>query len=367
MATAIELALQRAVEKKAATHAAPPALRTVVEDWSRDDTVHTDPPLPPAPAPQPEKEIQPVTAFDTTAPEPMPPTGTAPPMQSQFILCDPAEVGVTQACFFAVRDNPGALRAELVEALIARGYKRGSVSSLLGTMSGRGIVKVDKDGRIWPLRKRFKPLSGPEVLKRQQEERRKAEKKRNGMSRQEAGRIGGLASGRARGSKNGFVLPPPPGPVPGGKLSPSGALVPDIGRPLTKEESGRLANLVRWNSWDKIAALYGRTFADAKRDQFIARHGKDYVPTLNSRPVQRKAKGVDIDAAHKKAHVVETFPNPAPIPPSAYVKPLDEAARRPDPTARDVLRNLSAAEVIDALSIGQALEVYERLHQYFKR
>lgn len=85
-------------------------------------------------------------------------------MQSQAINQFPQQPytvtnNVSRVTFEYVRDNPGQRNGEICSALEAKGYKRGSVSSLLGQMAMAGLIRRDADRKIWAAKPEYEPFS----------------------------------------------------------------------------------------------------------------------------------------------------------------------------------------------------------------
>jgi hypothetical protein len=99
-------------------------IKEVVDAWSDDE---------PTPQPQPETPPNTATQFKTT-------------------------VGVSQASFNYIRDNPYLTTMQAVDELEKKGFKRGSTISLLSQMVRQGLMSKDKDGKLTALVKEFRPL-----------------------------------------------------------------------------------------------------------------------------------------------------------------------------------------------------------------
>lgn len=70
----------------------------------------------------------------------------------------------SKASFEYVRANPGVRRARAIDALIACGYKRSSVSTLLTQMAHQGMIRSD-DGILTALIPEYTPLK-PQLFKK---------------------------------------------------------------------------------------------------------------------------------------------------------------------------------------------------------
>jgi len=67
-------------------------------------------------------------------------------------------VGVSQASFNYIRDNPYMTTMQAADELEKKGFKRGSTISLLSQMVRQGMMSKDKDGKLTALVKEFRPL-----------------------------------------------------------------------------------------------------------------------------------------------------------------------------------------------------------------
>ena len=67
-------------------------------------------------------------------------------------------VGVSEAVFNYVRDNPGKSRTEIIKTLVSQGFKESSVSSLIGQYLRMDYVFKDSDGKYRTAFKDYKPL-----------------------------------------------------------------------------------------------------------------------------------------------------------------------------------------------------------------
>lgn len=76
-----------------------------------------------------------------------------------------ATVGVSQAAFSYVRDNPYTTTAQAVSALEQQGFKKTSLSSLYTQMVRQGQLSKDKDGRLTALIPEYRPLKAVATLR----------------------------------------------------------------------------------------------------------------------------------------------------------------------------------------------------------
>ena len=66
---------------------------------------------------------------------------------------------VSRVTFDYVRDNPGSRCGEVCDALAAQGFKRTSVSSLLGQMVLAKLLRRDDDRKYWAAKPEYEPFS----------------------------------------------------------------------------------------------------------------------------------------------------------------------------------------------------------------
>jgi predicted SPOUT superfamily RNA methylase MTH1 len=108
-------------------------------------------------------------ALNEWEPEPMPETT---PTKPYFTVTN----NVTRVTFEYVRDNPGKTRIEVAKALEKRGYKTGSVSSLLGQMVKQGMMR-ESAHLLYVTINEYTPIKGSKALKamaaKPQEQQRK--------------------------------------------------------------------------------------------------------------------------------------------------------------------------------------------------
>ena len=64
---------------------------------------------------------------------------------------------VTRATFDYVKNNPGNTRTQIVAALAAQGFKKGSTGSLLGQMSKQGLLR-EANGTMFAAKDEYTPL-----------------------------------------------------------------------------------------------------------------------------------------------------------------------------------------------------------------
>ena len=76
-----------------------------------------------------------------------------------------ATVGVSQAAFSYVKDNPYTTTAQAVSALEQQGFKKTSLSSLYTQMVRQGQLSKDKDGRLTALIPEYRPLKASATLR----------------------------------------------------------------------------------------------------------------------------------------------------------------------------------------------------------
>lgn len=71
---------------------------------------------------------------------------------------------VSQETFNYIRDNAGCSRKEAVEALMKKGHKKSSVSSLIGQMLRQGHIWRDSSKLLRPNAKEYTPLKSARTL-----------------------------------------------------------------------------------------------------------------------------------------------------------------------------------------------------------
>ena len=87
-------------------------------------------------------------------------------------------VGVSQASFNYIRDNPYLTTMQAVDDLERKGFKRGSTISLLSQMVRQGLMSKDKDGKLTALVKEFRPLKSTNHMAKISKLLKKAEAKK---------------------------------------------------------------------------------------------------------------------------------------------------------------------------------------------
>ena len=76
-----------------------------------------------------------------------------------------ATVGVSQAAFDYVKDNPYTTTMQAVAALEKQGFKRTSLTSLYTQMVRQGQLSKDKDGKLTALIPEYRPLKASATLR----------------------------------------------------------------------------------------------------------------------------------------------------------------------------------------------------------
>jgi hypothetical protein len=76
-----------------------------------------------------------------------------------------ATVGVSQASFNYVRDNPYTTAAQATAALAKQGFKKTSLTSLYTQMIRQGHLSRDKDGKLTALIPEFRPLKATATIR----------------------------------------------------------------------------------------------------------------------------------------------------------------------------------------------------------
>lgn len=67
-------------------------------------------------------------------------------------------IGVSEATFSIVRDQPGLPKKEYIQLLERKGFKKASTSSILSQMIKQGHVWVDSSGFLRPNRTEYAPI-----------------------------------------------------------------------------------------------------------------------------------------------------------------------------------------------------------------
>ena len=70
-------------------------------------------------------------------------------------------VGVSRAVFDHVKNNPGQSRPAVLGALLAKGYKKGSVDSLLTQYVRGGVFAQNDQGHLWTLVQEYAAVPSP--------------------------------------------------------------------------------------------------------------------------------------------------------------------------------------------------------------
>jgi hypothetical protein len=106
--------------------------------------------------------------------EPAPAPKPAPtPAKAYFTVTN----NVCRVTFEYVRDNPGKTRVEVAKTLEARGYKSGSVSSLLGQMLKQGMMR-ESAHLLYVTTNEYAPLKSSKALKVAQEKAQQTTRKK---------------------------------------------------------------------------------------------------------------------------------------------------------------------------------------------
>lgn len=143
METAMEIALRQALVRKGDIKP-DSKLNHVVGEWSADDHDHVDPPLS---NPVSENAMAFASPPTTSAPASHHASGSASSVVSRPGEGPSQVPNVTRLIWQFIKDNPGMVRMDVVEAMVQRGVNRGSASSLIGQMVLQGRVKMIIPGR----------------------------------------------------------------------------------------------------------------------------------------------------------------------------------------------------------------------------
>ncbi len=125
------------------------ALKSTINEWADDDK----------PVTQTQTQTQTKTETQTkekAMPNPNPTVNFAhiTPSKVRFV----PTVGVSEAVFNHVRDNPGKSRDEITKALLAKGFKKSSVQSLVGQFLRSDYFIKDANDKIHTAIPAYKPL-----------------------------------------------------------------------------------------------------------------------------------------------------------------------------------------------------------------
>ena len=108
------------------------ALSAVLDEWTKDDQ-----------QPQPKEKATMPTNFAKT-----------PDNKVRFVPTN----NVSRETFDFVLKHPGTTRARAIDAMVARGFKKGSVSSLVGQYIRCNFFSLTEDGKLYCLLKEYKSL-----------------------------------------------------------------------------------------------------------------------------------------------------------------------------------------------------------------
>jgi hypothetical protein len=309
----------------------------------------TAPPAPapesPAPDPTPNPHNTETEQMELSLPsgeEPMDhaitkedPQRPSPTHAGKYRIANPKEIGVTEASFLAVRDNPGELRRDLIKALAAAGYNYSSLSAIFAHLVRAKVVRADRDGHLFAKRRHFPRGGLPQRDTLPSAKQKKARGQRK-MSKSEVGRLGGLArAARAAGAR-----------VAQADMREGAVPRRVTGHVLTKAEAGRYANYVRWGA-KRDPNFVKPTVEEFKR--MLMKNGG--VTPKPGQPVVKPGRKRDLDQAHRRATTTKG---------NSSSRTLDTERGRTDPTPR------SMDDLLDTMSVTQARRLFERLKHYFK-
>ena len=116
---------------------------------------------------------------------------------------------LNRAAFQEIKDNPDT-RKKVTDRLIARGYKLGSVSAVIGHMLRQGVAQLDDEGVLHVTTAEYVPLKSSKTL---QNMRKKAAAKQImvDVRKREVRPVSASSSGKAAGIT---ALSPAPAPAP---------------------------------------------------------------------------------------------------------------------------------------------------------
>lgn len=78
-------------------------------------------------------------------------------------------IGVSEATFNIVRDQPGNKKAEYIRQLEIKGFKKASTSSILSQMVKQGMLWVDSSGLMRPNQAEYTPVKAASAYKKAKE------------------------------------------------------------------------------------------------------------------------------------------------------------------------------------------------------
>ena len=122
------------------------ALKSTINSWAEDD-----------------KPVSQNTLKEKTMANPNPIVNIAKQPNGRVLFAP--TVGVTRAVFDAVHDNPGIPRQQLVDSLVAKGFKKSSVGSIVTQYILGQIFKIDGHNRLTTAVKEY--TSPPNAKKRE--------------------------------------------------------------------------------------------------------------------------------------------------------------------------------------------------------
>lgn len=92
----------------------------------------------------------------------LPETTQQPPKDTPMFT---KTIGVSEATFNIVRDQPGNKKAEYIRQLEIKGFKKASTSSILSQMIKQGMLWVDSSGLLQPNQAEYMPLKPAKKFK----------------------------------------------------------------------------------------------------------------------------------------------------------------------------------------------------------
>lgn len=87
------------------------------------------------------------------------------PQSMETTMTTAKPVGVSEATFIIVRDQPNNRSSYYVEKLTELGYKKGSTTSLIAQMLRQGQLTRDPDGRLRALQTSYAPIKNMRLVK----------------------------------------------------------------------------------------------------------------------------------------------------------------------------------------------------------
>jgi hypothetical protein len=315
MTTSVADALRTAMETASAKAREKANLSQVVGEWSADDNVHVDPPLQGKPTTPQE------TTVNLTQTEAQPTSNR----KAHNRTVGQVTSNVSRTTFEFIRDNPGTPRLQVIHILQERGFKKGSVSSIIGQLLLQRVAYQDPatTGLTTNMRE-YMPLKGGTVrsalVRARQLDLARSDPKRAALHRKQM-------TFKQRAKKTSAEA--------------------DAEKLRKQRERAASAR-------DRLAEI--RADIKAKKERKAAR---------------KQSVGVDIDKAHKQAKPAPRKTEKAVKVPEIVEKvehatpPLTGPSWAKQALLASDLQHMTPDAIVDAMNIRQANAVYKLLAQVF--